>query len=78
MGSPLKKEKKRCLGPGKLVLGISLVHVNKIIDQETKMFLFKNKKKIRTKLEFFFFFLIKGIKIKHILNFRYEQYNLFI
>ena len=77
MGFPLKKEKKRCLGPGKLVLGISLVHVNKIIDQETKMFLFKNKKKIRTKLEFFFF-LIKGIKIKHILNFRYEQYNLFI
>lgn len=55
MGFPLKKEKKRCLGPGKLVRGISLVHVNKIIDQETKMFLFKKKKKIRTKLEFFFF-----------------------
>ena len=40
-------------------------------------FLKKKKKKIRTKLEFFFF-SIKGIKIKHILNFRYEQYNLFI
>ena len=58
MGFPLKKEKKRCLGPGKLVLGIPLVHVNKIIDQETKLLLFKKKKKkkIRTKLEFFFFF----------------------
>ena len=55
MGFPLKKEKKRCLGPGKLVLGIPLVHVNKIIDQETKLLLFKKKKKkIRTKLEFFY------------------------
>ena len=80
MGFPLKKEKKRCLGPGKLVLGIPLVHVNKIIDQETKLLLFKNKKK-KKKSELnwnFFFFSIKGIKIKHILNFRYEQYNLFI
>ena len=63
MGFPLKKEKKRCLGPGKLVLGIPLVHVNKIIDQETKLLLFKKKKKKKSELNWnFFFFQLKESK----------------